>query len=220
MDVIGRFVLERASVFAPAVARNGNVLEILRASGAAAAATATATATTHPVAASARVRQEHHHRQRQRPRVPSVPAQENFQQQQQQQRVESYHDAASSSSSVSAQAARLSPFDRESVVYSRFKLRAPANSIFGARRNRQQPQRPLSKALAAFNNPTPVTTPLLRFISSRSFSSTTSTRCSCIIPSSIMADRDTLSENVKPSHYNLSISSLEFKNWSFQGRVT
>ncbi|KAH6656691.1 peptidase family M1 [Truncatella angustata] len=35
-----------------------------------------------------------------------------------------------------------------------------------------------------------------------------------------MADRDTLPTTVKPSHYALSISSLEFKNWSFQGKVT
>jgi hypothetical protein len=92
------------------------------------------------------------------------------------------------------------------AVSVQFRLRVtPANSIFEARLKqhppRPHPQRPL------------------RFIS-RSFSSTAPTRCSSIIPSSIMADRDTLPANVKPSHYGLSISSLDFKNWSYQGKVT
>lgn len=34
-----------------------------------------------------------------------------------------------------------------------------------------------------------------------------------------MADRDVLPPTVTPSHYNLSISSLNFKDWSFQGNV-
>ena len=35
-----------------------------------------------------------------------------------------------------------------------------------------------------------------------------------------MADRDVLPAAVKPSHYALSLSSLDFKNWSYQGKVT
>ncbi|KAL7624561.1 hypothetical protein AAE478_006128 [Parahypoxylon ruwenzoriense] len=35
-----------------------------------------------------------------------------------------------------------------------------------------------------------------------------------------MADRDVLPSTVTPSHYNLCISSLNFKDWSYQGSVT
>ncbi|ORY64143.1 peptidase family M1 [Pseudomassariella vexata] len=35
-----------------------------------------------------------------------------------------------------------------------------------------------------------------------------------------MADRDILPAVFKPSHYNLSISALEFENWTYQGKVT
>lgn len=35
-----------------------------------------------------------------------------------------------------------------------------------------------------------------------------------------MADRDTLPATVGPSHYALSISALEFKDWTYQGKVT
>ena len=56
--------------------------------------------------------------------------------------------------------------------------------------------------------------------SSRFFSSTPHTSCSAIIPSSIMADRDILPTTVKPSHYDLTVESLKFEDWSFQGRVT
>ncbi|KAI0014943.1 peptidase family M1 [Xylariomycetidae sp. FL0641] len=35
-----------------------------------------------------------------------------------------------------------------------------------------------------------------------------------------MADRDVLPTNVKPSHYDLSISSLNFDDWTYQGHVT
>ncbi|KAI2624565.1 peptidase family M1-domain-containing protein [Hypomontagnella submonticulosa] len=56
--------------------------------------------------------------------------------------------------------------------------------------------------------------------SSRSFSSSSSVSCSAIIPSSIMADRDILPSTVSPSHYNLSIASLKFDDWSYQGNVS
>ncbi|KAI1809865.1 peptidase family M1-domain-containing protein [Poronia punctata] len=55
---------------------------------------------------------------------------------------------------------------------------------------------------------------------SRSFSSTTRVSCSAIIPSSIMADRDILPATVKPSHYDLTISSMNFDDWSYQGEVS
>ncbi|KAI1269415.1 peptidase family M1 [Xylariaceae sp. FL1019] len=35
-----------------------------------------------------------------------------------------------------------------------------------------------------------------------------------------MADRDILPANVKPSHYDLTISSLKFDDWSYQGEVS
>jgi hypothetical protein len=35
-----------------------------------------------------------------------------------------------------------------------------------------------------------------------------------------MADRDILSAAVKPSHYDLSISSMNFDDWSYQGEVS
>lgn len=35
-----------------------------------------------------------------------------------------------------------------------------------------------------------------------------------------MADRDVLPAAIKPAHYALSLSSLDFKNWSYQGKVT
>ncbi|KAF7561600.1 hypothetical protein G7046_g2545 [Stylonectria norvegica] len=35
-----------------------------------------------------------------------------------------------------------------------------------------------------------------------------------------MDDRDVLPDNVKPSHYNLSLRDLEFKTWTFKGTVT
>ncbi|OTA99541.1 hypothetical protein M426DRAFT_325072 [Hypoxylon sp. CI-4A] len=53
----------------------------------------------------------------------------------------------------------------------------------------------------------------------RSFSSSSTVSCAAIIPSSIMADRDVLPSTVTPSHYDLSISHLNFKDWSFQGNV-
>ncbi|KAI1347736.1 peptidase family M1-domain-containing protein [Xylaria sp. FL0043] len=55
--------------------------------------------------------------------------------------------------------------------------------------------------------------------SSRQFSTTPRASCSAIIPSSIMTDRDILPDVVKPSHYDLSISSMEFEDWSYQGHV-
>ncbi|KAI3327730.1 peptidase family M1 [Xylariaceae sp. AK1471] len=54
----------------------------------------------------------------------------------------------------------------------------------------------------------------------RSFSTTSRVYCSAIIPSSIMADRDILPATVKPSHYDLSISSMNFDDWSYQGEVS
>lgn len=99
---------------------------------------------------------------------------------------------------------RTKPFGRGKQL-ANFKLRlSPANSISGARLS-PAPPRPHSLAL--------------RFIS-KPFSSTSRTACSSIIPSSIMADRDILPANVKPSHYDLAISSLEFKDWTYQGKVT
>jgi hypothetical protein len=56
--------------------------------------------------------------------------------------------------------------------------------------------------------------------SSRTFSTTSRASCSAIIPSSIMADRDVLPATVKPSHYDLSISSMNFDDWSYQGEVS
>ena len=56
-------------------------------------------------------------------------------------------------------------------------------------------------------------------LSLRSFSSTPKSSCSAIIPSSIMADRDILPPTVVPSHYDLSIRSLESNDWSFEGTV-
>lgn len=35
----------------------------------------------------------------------------------------------------------------------------------------------------------------------------------------MMADRDVLPATVVPSHYNISITSLEFKDWTYQGHV-
>ena len=63
------------------------------------------------------------------------------------------------------------------------------------------------------------TAPRARIIP-RPFSTSSRASCSSIIPSSIMADRDVLPAAVKPSHYALSLSSLDFKNWSYQGKVT
>ncbi|CAJ2510805.1 Uu.00g064300.m01.CDS01 [Anthostomella pinea] len=57
-------------------------------------------------------------------------------------------------------------------------------------------------------------------VSSRHFSTTPTAACNAIIPSSIMADRDILPATVKPSHYDLSISALNFKDWSYEGSVT
>ncbi|KAI0116262.1 hypothetical protein GGR51DRAFT_312282 [Nemania sp. FL0031] len=54
----------------------------------------------------------------------------------------------------------------------------------------------------------------------RLFSATPRVSCSAIIPSSIMTDRDTLPGVVKPSHYDLAISSMKFDDWSYQGRVS
>jgi hypothetical protein len=34
-----------------------------------------------------------------------------------------------------------------------------------------------------------------------------------------MADRDTLPTTATPSHYALSISALEFQDWTYQGKV-
>lgn len=56
-------------------------------------------------------------------------------------------------------------------------------------------------------------------LSRSSFSTTSRVSCSAIIPSSIMADRDILPAAVKPSHYDLSISSMNFDDWSYQGQV-
>lgn len=55
--------------------------------------------------------------------------------------------------------------------------------------------------------------------SPRLFSTTCRASCSAIIPSSIMTDRDTLPSIVRPSHYDLSISSLNFDDWSYKGQV-
>jgi len=56
---------------------------------------------------------------------------------------------------------------------------------------------------------------------SRSFSSTSRVSCSAIISStSIMADRDILPATVKPSHYDLTISSMNFDEWSYRGEVS
>ncbi|QPH19663.1 hypothetical protein C2857_004954 [Epichloe festucae Fl1] len=35
-----------------------------------------------------------------------------------------------------------------------------------------------------------------------------------------MADREILPDSVKPTHYNVSLRDLEFKNWTYQGTVT
>lgn len=35
-----------------------------------------------------------------------------------------------------------------------------------------------------------------------------------------MADRDVLPDNIKPSHYVLSLRDLDFKNWTYKGTVT
>jgi hypothetical protein len=35
-----------------------------------------------------------------------------------------------------------------------------------------------------------------------------------------MADRETLPDNIKPIHYALSISDLDFSAWSYKGLVT
>ncbi|KAL7906930.1 peptidase family M1 domain-containing protein [Trichoderma velutinum] len=35
-----------------------------------------------------------------------------------------------------------------------------------------------------------------------------------------MADRDVLPDNIKPSHYALSLRDLDFKNWTYKGTVT
>lgn len=56
--------------------------------------------------------------------------------------------------------------------------------------------------------------------SPRLFSTTSRVSCSVLIPSSIMTDRDILPGIVKPSHYDLSISSMNFDDWSYQGRVS
>lgn len=57
-------------------------------------------------------------------------------------------------------------------------------------------------------------------LSFRYFSSTPRKSCSAIIPSSIMADREILPSAVVASHYDLSITSLQFKDWTYQGNVT
>jgi hypothetical protein len=63
--------------------------------------------------------------------------------------------------------------------------------------------------------------PLSTFPLSRSFSSSSRVSCSAIISStSIMADRDILPATVKPSHYDLTISSMNFDDWSYQGEVS
>lgn len=56
--------------------------------------------------------------------------------------------------------------------------------------------------------------------SSRHFSTSPRASCSAIIPSSIMADREILPTTVTPSHYDLSITALDFKDWTYQGNVT
>lgn len=61
--------------------------------------------------------------------------------------------------------------------------------------------------------------PSILLSSPRLFSTTSRTSCSAIIPSSIMTDRDTLPGIFKPSHYDLSISSLNFDDWSYKGQV-
>ncbi len=63
------------------------------------------------------------------------------------------------------------------------------------------------------------TLPLL-LSSPRQFSTTSRVSCSAIIPSSIMTDRDILPGIVKPSHYDLSIASMNFEDWSYQGHVS
>lgn len=35
-----------------------------------------------------------------------------------------------------------------------------------------------------------------------------------------MADREILPDSVKPTHYNVSLRDLDFKNWTYQGTVT
>ncbi|ETS77466.1 hypothetical protein PFICI_11340 [Pestalotiopsis fici W106-1] len=195
MDAIGRFALWRTCARRSAAKNGGGIIKKNQRGN---ATLITSARHGHPQHGGPAKQQQ----QQQQPRHVSLIVTGTNQQQQWQQSYRAFASSSSSPNNVISAQARLRPFDRESV-YSRFKLRAPANSIFGARRRKQQPH-----------------SPLLRFIISRTFSSTSSTRCSCIIPSSIMADRDTLPENVKPSHYSLSISSLEFKDWTYQGKVT
>lgn len=61
--------------------------------------------------------------------------------------------------------------------------------------------------------------PSILLPSPRLFTTTSRASCSAIIPSSIMTDRDTLPSIVKPTHYDLSISSLNFDDWSYKGQV-
>jgi hypothetical protein len=35
-----------------------------------------------------------------------------------------------------------------------------------------------------------------------------------------MTDREVLPDNVKPTHYNLSLRDLEFETWTYKGTVT
>ncbi|KAI1078525.1 peptidase family M1-domain-containing protein [Whalleya microplaca] len=110
----------------------------------------------------------------------------------------------------------------------------PANSSSGRFFSQQQPRRIGARDRPHLDSygqhhhqrgavilPQTPLTPLTRshITPGRLFSTTPSVSCAAIIPSSIMADRDTLPSTVTPAHYDLSISSLNFKDWSFQGNV-
>ncbi|KAI1171642.1 peptidase family M1-domain-containing protein [Nemania sp. FL0916] len=97
---------------------------------------------------------------------------------------------------------------------------APANSVLRTSRIPvlpvpHQQSKYLNQRRGAF-----LSLPLFSFFSPRQFCTTSRKSCSAIIPSSIMADRDILPGTVKPSHYDLSISSMNFDDWSYKGQVS
>ena len=100
---------------------------------------------------------------------------------------------------------------------------SPAQSVavraVQARPSSHQIKTPRYQTTAQFHHRQRGALRLLPLPPSRQFSATSRVSCSAIIPSSIMADRDILPGTVKPSHYDLSISSLNFEDWSYQGHV-
>ncbi|KAI1659358.1 peptidase family M1-domain-containing protein [Daldinia decipiens] len=118
---------------------------------------------------------------------------------------------------------RLTP-----APYRSFSSSTPAKSVALTALDSQQHSQPRSKPHSNSPNshfylqrgaaPLHINTPAY-LPNSRSFSSSSPVCCSALIPSSIMADRDILPSTVVPSHYDLSISSLKFDDWSFQGTV-